>query len=387
MSTKSNLMISYAYYSAPWMKRSGDDIRIHFILQNYARHSLVVAYVLGTSKSCNNAIQIADGVVYVTIKRPTYSTLSRLVKWDKHYDLNLLSKLTMYIDELITVHKIKSAQRVYIFGAMTLMPFLLKLLGTKSEIIYDPLANYAQTLYLRSRKSLTQKLKYGLYLALHKLSLKASDAVVYPSEADLTNAKRMFKKELTGKKTSVIPNPYPICYKSVEEYQKLRQTRNVDKPHFILLPGGKGQANRQAVETTLKAFAEVAKQTDNYMLIITGPWKEYANRAPPNTIFTGYVDEDELKRLLAISDVGLAPVFTHAAGTFLKILAYIAAGLDIITTIYGLISLDIKEISIKSRIYLIKDEKDLQEIIKRIIEKSPFLKNPRTPMLCSKGST
>jgi hypothetical protein len=265
--------------------------------------------------------------------------MSKIIRWKSHYDLNPLMKVTHYIDELLIMIKLRKelakAHVILVFGSMTLFSFMARVLGLRSVVIYDALANYAQTLYLRSRKSLAGLLRYGLFLALHKLQLKSSNIVVYPSKMDMDNAKRMFK--LT--RTFIILNPSPICYDNLEEYINLRDKRtDYSRPYFLLLAGGRG--NEEAVKLTIKIFNRIPPE--KFKLIITGPWLGIKNLVKNSSIeILGTVLHERLKEILAIADYGLAPMFSHSSGTFLKTLAYVAAGLDIVGSAYSVQGIDL----------------------------------------------
>jgi hypothetical protein len=357
-------ILAYTYYNSPWDMRSGDDVRIHTILAKLAESRKVVAVNLSALVD-SYCIHKRDGVIYVTAPRKFYRFVSSLVRWSDHYDLNPLMKLTHYIDEFITMLKFinlfRSGRIIIIFGSMTLSSFMLRVLGEKNVIIvYDPLANYAQTLHLRSRKSFIELLRYGLYLALHKLQLRSSNIVIYPSRVDLENAKRMFKVA----KAVVVSNPTPICYNSVEEYLELRKKRNdFSKPYFILLAGGRGKANEEAVRITIEVFNEIPPE--RFKLLITGPWQDMEKHVKnPSIELLGVVPKGKLKELLAISDYGLSPVFSHSAGTFLKILAYVSAGLSIISSPNGIIGVDIpKGISV----YIVKNKEEFSNTVKKLL--------------------
>jgi glycosyltransferase involved in cell wall biosynthesis len=255
----------------------------------------------------------------------------------------------------------RSNRIIIVFGSMTLSSFMLRVLGEKNVIIvYDPLANYAQTLHLRSRKSFIELLRYGLYLALHKLQLRSSNIVVYPSYIDLENARRMFGVA----KAVVVLNPTPICYNSIEEYLELREKRkDFDRPYFILLAGGRGKGNEEAVRTAIEVFNELP--AERFKLLITGPWQDMEKHVKnPSIELLGVVSREKLKELLAISDYGLSPVFSHSAGTFLKILAYVSAGLSIISSPNGIIGVDIpKGISV----YIVKNKEEFSNTVKKLL--------------------
>jgi hypothetical protein len=152
---------------------------------------------------------------------------------------------------------------------------------------------------------------------------------------DMGNAKRMFK--LT--RTFIIPNPSPICYDNLEEYISLRDKRmDYSRPYFLLLAGGRG--NEEAVKLTIKIFNRFPPE--KFKLIITGPWLGIKNLVRNSSIeILGTVPHERLKEILAMADYGLAPIFSHISGTFLKTLAYVAAGLDIVGSAYSVQGIDL----------------------------------------------
>jgi glycosyltransferase involved in cell wall biosynthesis len=361
--------------------RSGDDVRIHTIIAQLAKSCKVVAINLSALVD-SYYVHRQDGVIYVTAPRKFYRFISSLVRWSNHYDLNPLIKLTHYIDEFITALKFinlfRNAGTVLVFGSMTLFSFMLRVLGVKNAtVVYDVLANYAQTLHLRSRKNFIELLRYGLYLALHKLQLKSSNIVVYPSHIDLENAKRMFRVA----KAVVIPNPTPICYNSVEEYLELREKRkDFDKPYFILLAGGRGKGNEEAVRITIEVFNELP--AEKFKLLITGPWQDIGKHVKnPSIELLGVVPREKLKELLAISDYGLSPVFSHSAGTFIKVLAYLSAGLRVIASLHSVMGLDA---ICYSRVYVVRSKEEFFRKICEVIESHRPVGNERPLIkLCS----
>jgi hypothetical protein len=305
---------------------SGDDVRIHTILAKLAESHKVVAVNLSALVD-SYYVHRQDRVTYVAVPRKFYRSISSLVNWSNHHDLNPLIKLTHYIDEFITALKFinlfRNTGSVLVFGSMTLFSFMLRVLGVKNAtVVYDPLANYAQTLHLRSRENSKELLRYGLYLALHKLQLKSSNITVCPSHIDLENARRMFGLA----RVTVVHNPTPICYNSVEEYLELRMKRkDFDKQYFILLAGGRGKGNEEAVRTTIEVFNELLPE--KLKLLITGPWQDMEKHVKNSSIeLLGVVLKEKLKELLAISDYELSPVFSCSAGKFIKVLAYFSAG-------------------------------------------------------------
>ncbi len=360
-------MLIYTYYASPWDLKSGDDIRVHLLSKAMKTHTKVTIFNLSHLTS-DYLLSFRDGLLYISIPRKFYNLIAKLLKWKEKTDLNPLIKLTHYIDEFILVAKIADMLRrtplIYVFGSMSLFSLFARLFGVKTKIVYDPLANYAQTLYLRSRKSFVGLLKYGLYLALHKLQLRKSDYVIYPSKIDLENANRSFNIN----KVFVIPNPLPICYQDIDEYNKLRTKRNdFTKPYFVLLAGGKGKTNEIAIRITIEIFNNI--HPDKFKLLITGQWKEMQRYVTNQSIeLTGVVSSDKLKEILAMADYGLAPVFHHVAGTFLKTLTYAAAGLNIITSPWGLLGIEKSKLE-KRKVIIVRNKEDYKKAIQDVISK------------------
>jgi len=381
-------IVIYTYYSKPWMLQSGDDIRIHTIARTLSSYlkSGVVVYNLSPLAIEETLKIVKDKVSYIIVPRRFYQLIAKLVRWNKHYDLNPLMKLTHYVDELVAIAKLATVLNktdvLYVFGSMSLASFFIRLiLKWKGIIVYDPLANYAQTLYLRSRSSIRELLRYGLYLALHKLQLRYSDYIVYPSKLDFENARRMFHV----RNAVIIPNPIPICFESYEEFEKLRELHKGDRRlRFVLLAGSRNKANEEAVKLTIEIFNKLPQKA--FQLYITGPWQDMKDIVRSDgIIILGIVSHDYLKRFLAVSDYGLSPIFSHASGTFLKILAYIAAGLDIIATPLSLMGLDVKALreryGYSGEIYLIRDEEDYKKIVNMLIYNRNY-ERTRRPILC-----
>jgi hypothetical protein len=80
----------------------------------------------------------------------------------------------------------------------------------------------------------------------------------------------------------------------------------------------------------------------------------------------GVVPKEKLKGLLAMADYGLAPIFSHASGTFIKVLSYISAGLDIIaspSSVAGLNSESLKRI----KVYLVRNKQEYAKTITKIV--------------------
>jgi glycosyltransferase involved in cell wall biosynthesis len=185
-------------------------------------------------------------------------------------------------------------------------------------------------------------------------------------------------------KAVVVPNPTPICYNSVEEYLELREKRkDFDKPYFILLAGGRGKGNEEAVRITIEVFNELP--AEKFKLLITGPWQDMGKRVRnPSIELLGVVPREKLKELLAISDYGLSPVFSHSAGTFIKVLAYLSAGLRVIASTHSVMGLDT---IYYSRVYVVRNKEEFFRKIREVVESHRPVGNERPLIkLCSELS-
>ena len=65
-----------------------------------------------------------------------------------------------------------------------------------------------------------------------------------------------------------------------------------------------------------------------------------AHEVPDNVVFTGQVIERVKRTLLAAADVALNPVL-HGSGTNLKVIEYLAAGVPVVSTAFGVRGLDV----------------------------------------------
>jgi len=372
-------LLVYTYYSRPWKRQTGDEVRIYNIIRDLESitNQNIVVYCLSQLVESPQMTYRRGRVIYIEFPRKFYHAISKILKWKNVYELNPLVKVTHYIDELILVAKLlqnmRRAKIAYVFGSMTLFTFFANIMGAKCIFIYDPLANYAQTLYLRSRKSLVELLKYGLYLAIHRLQVRASHHVIYPSKIDLENAKHMFKPS----KVSIVPNPFPICYESLEEYEALRRRRkNFDVPYFILLAGSRG--NRETVTITLNIFNNI--DSGKFRLFITGPWNDLRKYVRnPSIKILGVVPHLKLKEILAMADYGLSPIFRHAAGTLLKVLAYLAAGLDIVVSPYSLQGIDFSLLKDR-RVYVVRNVAEYEAVIRHLTSRGMISENFKSSM-------
>jgi hypothetical protein len=103
----------------------------------------------------------------------------------------------------------------------------------------------------------------------------------------------------------------------------------------------------------------------------------------PSIELTGVVTKEKLKELLAIADYGLAPIFSHAAGTFVKVLSYTSAGLDIIASPPSIVGLNPEHLK-RVKVYLVRNKQEYAKIVAEIVYGSRVIETSKTRngMLC-----
>ncbi|MEZ0394090.1 MAG: glycosyltransferase [Desulfurococcaceae archaeon] len=364
----------YTYYDRPYLLRRGDDVRIVRVARDVARGSgsAPVFVVLDVWQEGASVVS-REGMVFLELRRPFYRALRGLLRGRAPDIFDPISKATKPADELYAALKLgklfEKADVVYVFGSMSFMPFFLRAAGARARVYYDALSYYAQTFYLRSRSEPTalgraiNLAKYALYVSFLRLLTRHVDVFVYPSELDRENARRALG--LGEGRAVVIPNPLPFSFED-EEYRELRaRHRSGEVPHFLLLAGGRGRINYEAVRETIRIFNELPPE--KFRLFVTGPWKDLAPLVRnPSIRLLGLLPHEELKAYLAACDYGLSPIFIHASGTFVKVLAYISGRLSVIASPQSLAGLDASLLR-ATKIYVVRSYEEYAEVIRRLV--------------------
>jgi glycosyltransferase involved in cell wall biosynthesis len=332
-----NQVIAYSYEN-PLLLTSGDHVRIqgiHNFIGDDLKRSLTCYYF-----GLDFTIKRENQRTYSERKKLSSMTISRIFRFrnDSIFGDLLIKLLQLFLDEpfyiLQTIKSAKKADIVITHGDMTTAPLTLRLLGFKGTIIFDSLAHYAQTLYMRSQigsffERASTYLQLGFYLSNYKLQVRASDKILYPSDFDASNANRMYG---IGQKTRVVPNIFlptkvSIDHKQLRAENRQRLRISHDKIVLVFCAGLRSKANKDALDMLI----ELENPNKNVLLLVTGPWLDYRNKPKMPSLFLGTVERSKLPGILAASDIGLAPIF-EGSGTLLKVLEYLYAGLPIVAT-------------------------------------------------------
>lgn len=105
---------------------------------------------------------------------------------------------------------------------------------------------------------------------------------------------------------------------------------NITTAFFI---GSLHQPNIEAVENVF----EIAKECPEIIFLIAGSvcWHFDREKLPNNTFLMGELSDKEKDLILSSCDIGLNPI-TSGSGTNLKLVEYVASGLEVLTTPFGL---------------------------------------------------
>ncbi len=382
-------IVAYCYHGRPWLRRTGDEVRVAGIVENlseiccldldiYCQGELWQVFSSGRVAYREIPSFFFNGLFHKQQKQ--YGSSS----YGLTYDNSLKVIIRSFVFLVKNRHMFNGYRVILAHGPLSLAPIIVKLLklgGTLNKntfLFFDPQANYAQTLYLRLTQSrglsrLTELLKLGIFILLQKLQFRSSDAIMFPSSYDADNAIRMYK--LPEREVHVVPTASSITYRDEQEWLRLREVYraklNLTNKDIALIytAGSKVEAN-QLLLTKLSQLTRLFSRED-LCLIVTGPWKDLAHKFKGwRIVFTGTVDRKELIGLLAASDIGLSPIIV-GAGMSTKALDYFVAGLIIVATPLVLKGIDshLRYAEGQNRLFVLSSYDDLEEKLGNAIEK------------------
>lgn len=209
---------------------------------------------------------------------------------------------------------------------------------TNKEVYYDSHNN--EYLLKKSMLNLSAKHKDILdsLFNVEQRAIKESKLVYACSESDIESYKQIY--DTNGKEFVFIPNGVDIdnyTYFSVNEKIKLKEQTGLLGEKIVIFIGSWHKPNLDASEEIFK----IAKKTPNVKYLIIGNQCGYfANKKLPENVFLmGMVSDEEKMKLFRIADIALNPMLT-GSGTNLKMFAYMASGIPILTTEVGARGID-----------------------------------------------
>ena len=143
-------------------------------------------------------------------------------------------------------------------------------------------------------------------------------------------------------KIVVVPNGVDlesVKFSSIEEKKTLKESMKYDRRFFALFMGSWHVPNIEAMEFLIGLAKELPDIT--FLMIGSGCHCFYDTQVPKNVLLLGIVD-DEVKSIIHdMADVALNPM-NSGSGTNLKVLEYMAAGVPVLSTEFGVRGLSVK---------------------------------------------
>ena len=198
-----------------------------------------------------------------------------------------------------------------------------------------------------------------IFRAEEKL-VKNCDLVFATSEEERQKFISVFKGE--PEKIKLAPNG--IAVDLYENLRKNRKNKNLRKKAFFI--GSGHPPNVEAMRFLLKEVAPLCPEVEFY---IAGKCCDTLSTSLNNVYLLGLVDEEKKRELFAEADVAINPMFS-GAGTNLKTLEYMSAGIPVISTDVG-----VRGIGLEEDIHYVKAEKEnFVEVLKHILSDADELK-------------
>ncbi|WP_160358153.1 glycosyltransferase family 4 protein [Clostridium chromiireducens] len=175
--------------------------------------------------------------------------------------------------------------------------------------------------------------KYLNYIYdLEKKMVKESDLVFAISDDERNKFIKEFKVDLD--KVKMAPNGI-----DVNELKNLRKNKENHERKQAFFIGSKHPPNVEAVKFILNDLSPNCPNIDFY---IAGKCCDDFHNTACNVKLLGLISEDEKKELFSQADIAINPMFS-GAGTNLKTLEYLSAGIPTISTRVGVRGLDLQE--------------------------------------------
>jgi glycosyltransferase involved in cell wall biosynthesis len=219
-------------------------------------------------------------------------------------------------------------------------------------------------------KEITKKRWYRsivcwLVKMIEKDACRRSDIIFACSYEDIRAFVNLYK--VSENKIYFIPNgTNPKPYFKEDEINNLRAIYDFKK--IILFIGTYFNPNIEAVRFIID---NLAKKLNECLFLIVG-WVKWAfsnDNLPQNVKFLGRIDDDELYKIMAITDVAINPVMS-GSGINIKMLDYLSFGLPVVSTSIGARGLNAEN----KKHLLISDLDSFADNIRKILQDSRISK-------------
>lgn len=176
---------------------------------------------------------------------------------------------------------------------------------------------------------------------IERAALRASDAVVCTSQRDTEEFRRRFDVDFDD-----VVAPNGVSQESIGNSNQLTPTVDIADKHAIeadtiaLFVGTNYGPNHEAANAVLRMAESSLDRGLSVHFLIVGSVGQSIADAPANVSVTGFVPE--LHPYFDGADIGLNPIVS-GSGTNIKLLEYLAHGLPVVTTEFGVRGFDITD--------------------------------------------
>jgi len=318
----------------------GGQVVVSGIYKNLSNYFDIILLSIVTSDKGRKTVTIKPGLRNIIIPM---SLKEKKALWDmeRKYQIGLsdyihidnISLSTEYVEEF---RRLSKWADIIIF----VHPYLTRLLEleeiSKKRIIY-----HAIDIELLQKK--------GLYKDYPELlnnvritearACRYADAIFTTCETERIKLEELYPEHTDGKDIFIIPNGIDVNkvpFITRSEHSNMKKNYNGLLHKIIcLFVGSWHPPNLEALEFIIR---ELAPKNIDIQYFVLGSVREYFfnkyTEIPPNLQLFGVLDEDEKWELYKLADFAINPMFS-GAGTNVKMLEYMAAGLPIITTEFG----------------------------------------------------
>ncbi|MFO7803228.1 MAG: glycosyltransferase family 4 protein, partial [Desulfovermiculus sp.] len=348
---------------------SGGKQRIFHLCRELARHADVSIVCLGSGQATGRPVQLAPGLTEISIPRS---------KEQRELDRDLKKKLGGSVQDIAAIH-----------GFDTTLPFVEEL-GRECRdadlaLLAHPFLFYA----------LRRVYPGPFWYDAHNVEFDMKDAVLPPSRDKAHYLEQVYKVEAAAcaraqavlsvseadaarleglypvdqERIIHVPNGMDFSYAqeyrlSADERAGLKKRMGLESAQAALFMGSSHQPNNQAA----RAILDMAPDCPETLFLVAGSVCRVLEQEslPANVQALGVLDEAEKRVALSASDVGLNPVVT-GSGSNLKVLEYIAYGLPVLSTPFGLRGHDL----VPDLEVLQAEVQDFSNMLRNIYEQDP----------------
>jgi glycosyltransferase involved in cell wall biosynthesis len=237
-----------------------------------------------------------------------------------------------------TVAAVREAD-VVVFSHPWVYPLATDAIDSRRQVVvYD-----AQNVEGMLRTKLLDDGARGTEIALEVIRIEkelceAADLILACSQEDREQFHELYG--IARQKIKICPNGVftgRICPATETERRYARERLGIRHPHAAIFVGSPYAFNTEAARFIVE---ELAPQLPSVMFVVAGGVGATLKPATlSNVRITNLIPEEELNRYLAACDLALNPMF-GGSGTNVKMFAYCAAGLPIVTTATGARGID-----------------------------------------------